>query len=141
VLWQRQVLVVDDDPGVRDSVAMLLQSEGYNVTAAEDGFGALLQLRKVMPDVIVSDLNMPRMSGFELLALVRRRFPRIVLVAMSGAYRNTDELPREVIVDGFYTKGEHPKPLFETLRTVSAPSAPRSSRSSRPGFNVTAVTA
>jgi CheY-like chemotaxis protein len=80
----------------------LLQAEGYNVTAAEDGFGALLQLRKAMPDVIVSDLNMPRMSGFELLALVRRRFPRIVLLAMSGAYRNNDELPPEVIVDGFY---------------------------------------
>ena len=99
-----KVLVVDDDRSVRDSVAMLLESEGYNVTAAEDGFGALLQLRKAMPDVIGSDLNMPRMSGFELLSVVRRRFPRIVLVAMSGAYRNNDELPPEVIVDGFYTQ-------------------------------------
>ena len=125
VLSKLQVLVVDDDPSVRDTIAMLLESEGYDVASAEDGFGALLQLRKVMPDVIVSDLNMPRMSGFELLSVVRRSFPGILMVAMSGAYSNGDELPAEVTVDGFYAKGEHPKTLFETLaqllRTGAAP--------------------
>ena len=142
---KRQVLVVDDDLSVRDTVAALLVSKGYNVTAVEDGFEALSQLRKATPDVIISDLNMPRMSGSELLSVVRRRFPGILIVAMSGAYSNSDELPPEVIVDGFYAKGGHPKSLFETLaqllRTVSAPSAPRSSRSSRPGFNSTGMTA
>ena len=72
-----QVLVVDDDPTVRESFAMLLQSGGYDVQVAEDGFSALLQLRKLLPDVIISDLNMPRMSGFEFLSVVRRRFPEI----------------------------------------------------------------
>ena len=85
------------------------------MAAVDDGLEALSQLNRVMPDVIVSDLNMPRMSGFDLLAVVRRCFPGIVTVAMSGAYRNSEELPPEVIADGFYAKGEHPESLFETL--------------------------
>jgi CheY-like chemotaxis protein len=100
-----------------------LESEGYDVAAAEDGVGALLQLGQTTPDVIVSDLNMPRMSGFELLSVVRRRFPQILIVAMSGAYNNSDELPPEVIADGYYPKGQDPESLFgvlaQLLRTVS----------------------
>jgi CheY-like chemotaxis protein len=115
---KRQVLVVDDDPNVRDSVARLLMSAGYDVASAEDGLAALSHLNKTRPDVIVSDLNMPRMSGFELLSLVRYRFPRIVVLAMSGAYRNSDELPTEVIADGFYSKGDHPTILFGILAQV-----------------------
>ena len=110
-----EILVVDDDPSVRETVAMLLMSAGYDVGVAEDGFAALLQLRKTLPDLIISDLNMPHMSGFELLSVVRRRFPEILTVAMSGAYRNSDELPPEVIADAFYAKGEHSTSLFGTL--------------------------
>jgi CheY-like chemotaxis protein len=102
------------------------------VVAAEDGFGALLQLRKMMPDVIVSDLNMPRMSGFEFLSVVRRRFPEILTVAMSGAYQG-DELPPAVIADGFYRKGERPATLFKTLEELFSSAAARSSSHHREG--------
>ena len=121
-LSKRQILVVDDDPGVRETVAILLTAAGYDVVAAEDGFGALFQLRKMLPDVMVSDLDMPGMSGFELLSVVRRRFPQILTLAMSGAYPG-DELPPGVIADGFYSKGGHPKYLLRTLEQLvrSAP--------------------
>src|SRR5437016_7486928 len=111
---KREVLVVDDEPSVRESVAVLLMSAGYDVTAAEDGFGALLQLRKMLPDVIVSDLNMPQMSGYELLSVVRRRFPQIMTVAMSGDYQG-DAVPSEVIADSFFAKGQSPKRLLATV--------------------------
>jgi CheY-like chemotaxis protein len=110
-----QVLLVDDDASVRDCVARLLSSAGYDVAAAEDGLGALLHLNQATPDVIVSDLDMPRMSGFDLLPVVRRCYPGIVIVAMSGAYTSSDELPPEVVADGFYSKGDHPKNLFGIL--------------------------
>jgi len=61
-----QILVVDDDLSVRESVAMSLMAAGYDVVAAEDGFRALSQLRKKLPDVVLSDLDMPGMSGFDL---------------------------------------------------------------------------
>jgi CheY-like chemotaxis protein len=110
-----QILVIDDDQSVRESVAMLLMGAGYDVVAAEDGFRALSQLRKKLPDVVLSDLDMPGMSGFELLSVVRRRFPQISTVAMSGAYVG-NELPFGVIADGFFAKGSQPKNLFRTIQ-------------------------
>jgi Response regulator containing CheY-like receiver, AAA-type ATPase, and DNA-binding domains len=111
---RRHVLVVDDNPGVRETLAMLLMCAGYDVAVAEDGFAALCQLRKTLPDVVVSDLEMPRMSGFELLSVVRRRFPQVFTVAMSGAY-SEDGLPAGIVADGFYAKGGQPKTCFERL--------------------------
>jgi len=108
---RREVLIVEDDSSVRDSVATLLLSAGYDVAAAADGFEALVHLRKTIPDVIVSDLNMPQMSGYELLSIVRRRFPEIITVAMSGDYQG-DTVPRGVIADSFFAKGQSPRNLL-----------------------------
>ena len=84
---KRRILVVDDDASIRKSMTMLLNAAGYEVSTAEHGFDALLQLRMAPPpDVIISDLNMPQMSGFEFLSVVRRRFPEIPVIAVSGAY-------------------------------------------------------
>jgi CheY-like chemotaxis protein len=69
-----RILVVDDEECIREVFGQLLQREGYEVATAKDGFDALLKLKQFLPDVIISDLNMPRMSGFEFLSVVRRRF-------------------------------------------------------------------
>ena len=110
-----QILVVEDDQSVRESVAMSLMAAGYDVVAAEDGFRALSQLRKKLPDVVLSDLDMPGMTGFELLSVVRRRFPQISTVAMSGAYVG-DQVPFGVIADGFFAKGSQSKNLLRTIQ-------------------------
>jgi CheY-like chemotaxis protein len=123
---KRQILVVDDDPSVREVVAMSLMSAGYDVIVAENGFRALSQLRQALPDVLVSDLDMPGMSGFELLSVVRRRFPQISTVAMSGAYAG-DDLPLGVIADGFYAKGGQPKNLFRIIQGLLRTAPARSS--------------
>lgn len=59
-------------------MASLLQEEGYEVEMAEHGFDALALLQSIIPDLIISDLNMPLMSGFEFLPVVRRRFPKML---------------------------------------------------------------
>ena len=112
-----QILVVDDDASVRESLAVLLMAAGCDVIAAEDGFRALSQLKKKLPDVVLSDLDMPGMSGFELLSVVRRRFPQISTVAMSGAFVG-EELPFGVIADGFFAKGGQPKNLLKTIQSL-----------------------
>jgi CheY-like chemotaxis protein len=117
---QTRILIVDDDPGMRQTVAMLLASKGYEIATAEDGFDALLQMKKRLPEVIVSDLNMPQMSGFEFLSVVRRRFPRVSVIAMSGAYHSGDAAPGGVIADAFYSKGQSsPEALLHMVAHLS----------------------
>jgi CheY-like chemotaxis protein len=113
---KHEVLVVDDDSAIRDSLALVLQSGGYETTTATNGFDALLQLKRRLPAIVLSDLNMPEMSGFEFLSVVRRRFPQISVIAMSGAYHSGDAVPGGVIADAFYAKGHgNPEMLLATV--------------------------
>jgi CheY-like chemotaxis protein len=73
---KHEVLVVDDEEAVRDSLGLLLQSAGYDVSMATNGFDALLQLKRSVPTVLLSDLNMPQMSGFESYQWSVGDFPR-----------------------------------------------------------------
>lgn len=103
---KHRILVVDDDESVREVFGLMLRNEGYEVVTAENGFDALLKLKEVViPDVIISDLKMPKMSGFEFLSVVRRRFPKISVIASSGAY-GSKVVPPGVLADAFYAKGE-----------------------------------
>ena len=109
-----RVLVVDDEPSILQIAAALFASKGYEVLTAADGFEALVQLRQSLPDVIISDLSMPNMSGFELLSVVRRRFPHIPVIAMSGEYNGAS--PQGLIADAFFTKGHYtPEDLFTRI--------------------------
>jgi CheY-like chemotaxis protein len=120
------ILVVDDEEIVRESTALMLRNAGYDVNTAEHGFDAILQLKRTIPDVIISDLNMPQMSGFELLSVVRRRFPEIPVIAISGAYESGDQVPGGVIADAFYPKGEHhPSELIRTVAELIRTTASR----------------
>ncbi len=65
------VMVVDDSLTVRKITSRLLMREGYQVVLAKDGVDALEQLSEVMPDVILSDIEMPRMDGFDLVRNIR----------------------------------------------------------------------
>ena len=78
------VLVVDDETVKTKVLAQILKVSGYEAGVAEDGFEALVRIDEHQPDLIISDLRMPHMSGFELLSIVRRRFPEIPVIATSG---------------------------------------------------------
>ena len=105
-----QILVVDDEPSIRENLGMLLMSVGYDVAIAENGVSAVSQLNRTVPDLIVTDLNMPQMSGIELISHVRSRYPSISIVAMSGDYQG-EAVPAGIIADRFYPKKQHPPQL------------------------------
>lgn len=68
-----RILVVDDDDGVRSAIERLLASEGYRTDWAEDGKTALDKIGENPPDLVLTDLNMPRMNGMELVEEVRKK--------------------------------------------------------------------
>ena len=85
---------------------------------AADGLAALSEINEEVPEILLSDLNMPGMSGFELLSVVRRRFPAIRVVAMSGAFAG-DQVPDGVAADAFYEKGNGVAVLLKTIERLS----------------------
>jgi DNA-binding NtrC family response regulator len=113
-----KILIVDDERPLRASLAAIFTAFGHSVRSAEDGFSALGHIRNEIPDIILSDLNMPGMSGFELLSVVRRRFPTIQVIAMSGAFTG-DAVPPGIAADAFYGKGGNPSTLLEIVRTMA----------------------
>jgi CheY-like chemotaxis protein len=112
--FKYRILVVDDEPLIRQTSAMVLASNGYEVRTAGDGFEALIELRQALPDLIISDLSMPNMSGFELLSVVRRRFPEIPVIAITGKFDGT--MPVGLIADSYFSKSHYtPEELFESI--------------------------
>ena len=80
---------------------MLLESKNYEVLCAKDGFEGLTALKRSLPDIIISDLRMPNMNGFEFLSVVRRRFPVIPVIVISGEFSGIT-VPESVLADAFF---------------------------------------
>jgi CheY-like chemotaxis protein len=108
------LLIVDDEPFIRRSLCCLLKDLGYRVRAAEDGMSALIKISEEVPDILLSDLHMPGMSGFELLAAVGCQFPGLRTIAMSGGFRG-DEIPSGVAADAFFQKGSGVEKLLRMI--------------------------
>jgi CheY-like chemotaxis protein len=117
---QAELLIVDDEPLIRTSMMQVLREIGFSVRSAEDGLSALAEIRNEVPDIILSDLNMPGMSGFEFLSVVRRRLPAIRVIAMSGAFCG-DEVPSGVAADAFFSKGSGVRCLLKIVEALGWP--------------------
>jgi CheY-like chemotaxis protein len=126
--FQYRILLVDADSGFLQVCSDTLRREGYQVLIADDGFAALCALRRSRPDLLVTELNLPRMSGFELLSVVRTRFPDIAVIALSGDYTPLT-VPHEAICDGFLAKGPNLDfELIQELQKLVSESPVRGSR-------------
>ena len=81
------ILVVDDDPWIREYVGDILDLEGYDVRFAEDGPAALASIEEVRPDCVVLDVMMPGLSGHEVLARIRQKDggPGLPVVMLTAA--------------------------------------------------------
>ncbi len=119
-----RVLLVDDEPLVRKLLSGYLVAAGYVVRAAVDGLDAIGKLRAGLPDLIISDLSMPRMSGLEFLNVVRRRFPQIPVIVISGVAAN--DMPEGVAADVYFHKnGFGFEQLLQTISDLTRKPPPR----------------
>lgn len=120
----RRVLVVDDDPDVRDSLLTLLATLGYEPHPAGDGEQALAALARIVPDVVLMDLNMPVMDGFEAARRVRmlpatRGLPLVAYSAQSG--ERIEQRVRDAGFDRRLTKPAQLDQLLAVLVSLGLP--------------------
>ena len=78
------LLIVDDDPLTRYSLSELLSLEGYPVTGAEDGETALTMLQNTRYDVMLTDVSMPGLNGFDVLKSVKEKYPEIIVILITA---------------------------------------------------------
>jgi CheY-like chemotaxis protein len=79
------VLVIDDDPVIRESLEALLEAHGYQVALARNGRQGLAAFRKIAPDLVLTDIMMPEQDGFETILQMRMERAEAKIVAMSGS--------------------------------------------------------
>lgn len=116
----RTVLVVEDEPDNRLLIGMILRGEGYEVVEAEDGAIGIEKARQIQPDLVLLDVMMPGLNGFE----VHERFkadPALqhIPVVMLTALAQQSEVERAVTlgVQGYVTKPFEPEELLSAVAT------------------------
>ena len=117
------ILTVDDSRTMREMLRIALAGAGYRVLQAEDGLHGLEVLEGETPDVIVTDINMPRMDGFGFIEEVRgdprhRGVPILVLTTESDAEKKTRA--RMAGATGWIVKPFNPEQLVGAIRRVAA---------------------
>ena len=105
----QRILIVDDEPSIRFVLKAVFEQKDYVVDVAEDGFSALRKIQLQMPDLVISDLRMPNMNGFELLSVLRTRFPNLPTIAISGEFF-TQKMDGNLLADAFLQKGSYSVP-------------------------------
>jgi CheY-like chemotaxis protein len=78
------ILVVDDEPGIRELLCLMLEAAGHSVVSAEDGIQAPKVLASQPIQVVITDLLMPERDGLEFITEIRKKFPSVKIIAMSG---------------------------------------------------------
>ena len=112
------ILIVDDEPRIRDFVRMNLEMEHYRVIEAGDGLEALEQLREHLPDLVILDVMMPEMDGFETLRSIREvsTVPVIMLTVRQDEHDRIRGL--DLGADDYIAKPFNPRELLSRIRAL-----------------------
>jgi two-component system, chemotaxis family, chemotaxis protein CheY len=119
----KTVLAIDDSLTIRELINFVLTNAGFNVCLAEDGVEGLEQLAKHNPDIIVTDVNMPRLDGLSFIERARtlaehRATPILVLTTETG--QHLKDRARKAGATGRIVKPFAPPQLLEAIRRVAA---------------------
>jgi len=124
----RHILIVDDYPDALDIWTIYLQSMGYRVSTASDGAEAIAQAVRLLPDLIVLDLELPRVSGYEAAAQLRANpeTRHIPLIAATGfSHQRQLDRARQAGFDEIVVKPAEPDALVEVIeRLLQSAAAP-----------------
>ena len=114
----KTVLVVDDERNIVDLVRLYLEKEGFAVVAAGDGEAALVALDRHDPDLVVLDLMLPRLDGYEVCREIRRRGPTPVLILTARSDDIDAVVGLELGADDYVTKPFNPRVLVARVKAI-----------------------
>ena len=97
----KKILVVDDEAMIREILAEWLEMSGYECCTASDGHEGLVQVREQRPDLVITDIRMPRMDGYEFSRRVRQ-ISDVPIIVITG--QPLKDVPGENLMDGFIEK-------------------------------------
>ena len=117
-----RVLVVDDDPDMRESVALVLAAAGYSVEVAEDGQQAIDVQRARPAHILITDVFMPARDGLETIQFFRQEWPSMPIIAMTGGSPTgeVEDYLKVAKVAGADVTLRKPFPARELLESLSA---------------------
>ena len=119
-----KILVIDDDHMVRYALSKILQRNGYDVVTASDGKRGMALLRDELPDLVITDIIMPEQEGIETIGLIKRQYPQMKIIAISGGgrIRNVDflQMARSLGADEVLPKPFDAEELLSRLRRLIA---------------------
>lgn len=116
----KTILIVEDDFIVSDNISSLLEEEGYGTIVAENGLKAFEKLSVIKPDLIISDIAMPEMNGFELLKRIRIDYDKMTIPVIFLTAKTEREYFRQAMnlgADDFITKPFDPDELLEAIES------------------------
>ena len=120
---QSHILVVDDDPPVRTLLSRVLQTEGYEIISTQDGMEAVESIRGQRPALIILDINLPKLNGFEVCRQTRK-VSQVPIIIISGRGTDEDKVHAfELGADDYVTKPFSPIVLTSRVRAVLRRSA------------------
>src|SRR3989441_3386677 len=127
-----KILIVEDEQGVVHLLKQRLEPEGFELIAAHNGQAGLRAVTEARPDLIILDLTLPELDGFELCRRIRRQpeSARLPILVLSGRTEEVDKVVMlELGADDYVTKPFSPKELVARVKTllrrVSTPALPR----------------
>jgi len=115
------ILVVDDEQRIADTLALILQNNGYKTAVAYEGNSALAQCSRVRPDLLLTDVMMPGMNGIELAQAVSDRFPECTVLLFSGQAATTallDHAQKQGCDFPLLSKPIHPEDLLKKVAEI-----------------------
>ena len=114
-----RVLIADDEPDVADTLARLLYFDGHDVRTAYDGAQALSAAREFHPDVVILDIGMPQLSGYDVARALRARYSDVVLIAVTAWKQGTDKIfAQQAGFDHHFGKPCDPRAISELVASL-----------------------
>lgn len=112
-----KVLLVEDNPSVRELLRVLLEGEGYEIVEAKDGLDGLLKAEFVKPDLMILDLMMPDVDGERVLTQIHTdpELSRIPVIVVSGKYEALDRLKDLIGDENVFAKPFEPTRLLDRV--------------------------